>query len=69
MTRYFCRVKKTMIYIISENKSDWLLINPYTTNFLRGRYAGLSIKDRANIQMKMTLYELFLTIRDNTRHD
>jgi hypothetical protein len=58
-----------MIYIIGENESDWLLIDPYTANFLGGRCAGLSTEDRANIQMKMTSRELFPAIRDDTRRD
>ena len=57
-----------MIYII-EKESDWLLINPYTANFLKGRCAGLSTKDRVNIHIKITSRELFLIIRDNIRRD
>ena len=69
MTRYFRRVKKTMIYIISENESDWLLIDLYTVNFLKGRCTCLSTEDRVNIQIKMTLRELFFVIRDDIRRD
>jgi hypothetical protein len=51
MTRYLRQVKATMAYIIGENENDWLLIDVNTAFLLQGLCLGLSLEDRAFIQM------------------
>jgi hypothetical protein len=65
MTRYLRRVKATMTYIIGENENDWLLIDANTAFLLQGLCPGLSLKDRAFVQMRMLSRELFPAIQDD----
>jgi Protein of unknown function (DUF3723) len=65
MTRYLRRVKATMIYIIGENENDWLLIDANTAFLLQGLCPGLSLEDRAFVQMRMSSRELFPAIQDD----
>jgi len=68
MTRYLRRVKATMAYIIGENENDWLLIDANTAFLLQGLCPGLSLEDRAFVQMRMLSRELFPAIQgDNIR--
>jgi hypothetical protein len=66
MTRYLRRVKATMTYIIGENENDWLLIDANTAFLLQGLCPGLSLEDRAFVQMRMQSGELFPAIQGDT---
>ncbi|KAH8792221.1 hypothetical protein F5882DRAFT_290887, partial [Hyaloscypha sp. PMI_1271] len=65
MTRYLRRVKATMVYIIGENENDWFLIDANTAFLLQGLCPGLSLEDRAFVQMRMLSRELFPAIQDD----
>ena len=65
MACYLRRVKVTLTCITGENDKDKLLLDANTANCIQGLCPGVSLKDRAFVQMQMLDRELFPAIRDD----